>query len=304
MRRGFPVLLWLAPRAPRWFLRWGARMIIRSVLAVYPAPKQAIERNLRRIFGPAVSQAEVRRARREVGYNLAYYWTDLFRYCQLSYEETREQLAAVVGLDHLESVRERGKGMVLLTAHLGNWELGGVFLREQELPVSVVYVPDQSPTAETFRAILRKAIDIDEIPINPKAELSSLPVLRALKEGRVVALQGDRDFNDRGEWVSFFGQPAPFPLGPFQLARITGAVLLPTFIVYNQESRFEIHFGEPIRVDEGERSVAIRRAVEQWVATLEKAVARWPTQWYTFYDFWAERAGETAEPESLRREAV
>ncbi|MFN7959886.1 MAG: lysophospholipid acyltransferase family protein [Thermoanaerobaculia bacterium] len=305
MRRGFPFLLRVAPKMPRWTLRLCARWTMRAVMVVYRHPQRAIERNLRRIFGPAVSAAEIRRARRQVIYHLGYYWADLFRLCQLPYEETKKELARVEGFEHLEEAVASGKGAVLLTAHLGNWELGGVFLREKKLPVSVVYVPDQSPTAEAFRGQLRRGSEIHEIAIDPKAELSSLPVLRALKEGRIVALQGDRDFNDRGEWVDFLGTPAPFPLGPFQLARITGAVLLPSFIVYDPEYRFEIHIGSPIRVDQGERGEAIRRGLAEWVAVLEKAVRRWPTQWYTFYDFWGQEPRPAAErPEPARQEAV
>ncbi|HEX4953742.1 MAG TPA: lysophospholipid acyltransferase family protein [Thermoanaerobaculia bacterium] len=305
MRRGFPILLWIAPRFPHWLLRFGARAVIGLVMAAYPGPKAAIEKNLRRILGPAVSRSEIRRARREVNFHLALYWADLFRFGQLPYERSKDHLAAVVGLRHLEAALARKRGVVLLTAHLGNWELGGVFLREKNLPVSVVYVPDQSPTAEAFRAQLRAKIDIHEIPINPKVELSSLPVLRALKEGRVVALQGDRDLNDRGEWVDFFGAPAPFPMGPILLARMTGATLVPIFIVYDERHHFEIHFDEPILVEEGDRATATRRALERWVKVLEKAVARWPTQWYTFYDFWeaGEKLAEEAEP-AVEREAV
>lgn len=310
MRRGFPVLVRIAPRWPRWVLHLGARVIIDSVMAVYPAPKREIDKNLRRILGPGAPRRRVRRARRRMIHNLAYYWVDMFRFCLMPYEETRKVLARVTGLEHLERAAEAGRGVILLTAHMGNWEVGGVFMREQGLPVSVVYVPDQSPHAEEFRALLRRSMEIEEIAIDPRAELSSLPVLRALKEGRVVALQGDRDFNDRGEWVDFFGAPAPFPLGPMMLARLTGAALVPTFIVYNDDRDLEVELGEPIQVSpEGDRRVAAREALERWVAALEEAVRRWPTQWYTFYDFWAageERCEEAApgqEPPA-RREAV
>jgi KDO2-lipid IV(A) lauroyltransferase len=314
MRRGFPLLLKIAPVLPMWFLRFGARVVIGSVMGVYPAPKRDIDKNLRRILGLEVSRREIRRARRRMIHNLAYYWVDLFRFCQLPYERTREMLAALRGREHLERALAQGKaqntqnkGVILLTAHVGNWELGGVFLREKDLEVSVVYVPDQSPTAESFRSTLRRAIGVEGIAINPAADLSSLPVLRALKEGRVVAMQGDRDFNDRGEWVEFFGAPARFPLGPMLLARMTGATLLPIFIVYDERHRLEIEFSAPIAVSPvGDRRQAALVALEHWVRVLEGAVRRWPTQWYTFFDFWAEAPPPEAgsEESAAQREAV
>lgn len=292
MRRGFPLLLRIAPRLPRWFLHFGARVIITAVMAVYPQPKREIERNLARILGDPAGSLQVRRARRRMIHSFAYYWVDLFHFCQLPYPRTRRALSRVAGLEHLRGAVARGKGVILLTAHLGNWELGGVFLREEELQVSVVYVPDQSATAEAFRAHLRDLIGVAGIAIDPAAELSSLPVLRALADGRVVAMQGDRDFNDRGEWLDFFGAPAPFPLGPMLLAGLTGAALVPTFVVYDEDLGFEVEFGEPLLVPKGgDRRAAALRALGLWVERLEAAVRRWPTQWFTFYDFWA--AGES-----------
>jgi len=312
MRRGFPLLVRIAPILPRWFLFLGARFVIFTVMLVYPGPKAEIDKNLRRILGPGAPARKVRRARRRMIYNLAFYWVDLFRYCQLPYSRTRKLLTGIEGLEHLQAAVDRGQGVVLLTGHLGNWELGGVFLREQDLSVSVVYVPDQSPTAEAFRAFLRSRINIEEIPIDPAAELSSLPVLRALKQGRAVAMQGDRDFNDRGEPVDFFGAPAPFPPGPVLLARLTGAVLVPTFIIYTEDRHLKIEFGHPIEVEHtADRAGDVSRALRQWVGVLEKAVERWPEQWYTFFDFWAQRQGghaaqgaEERAPRPPRREAV
>lgn len=302
MRRGFPVLIKIAPRLPRWFLHFGARAVIASVMAVYPQPKREIQRNLARVLGAPAGSRRVRRARRQMIHNFAYYWVDLFHFCQLPYEETRKALSRVSGLEHLKAAVARGKGVILLTAHLGNWELGGVFLREEELPVTVVYVPDHSPSAESFRAFLRSRIQVEAVAIDPALELSSLPILRALKEGRVVALQGDRDFNDRGEWVDFFGAPVSLPPGPMILAGLTGAALVPAFVVYDPAHDLEVVFGEPLEVPAGDdRRAAARQALERWVAVLEEAVRRWPTQWYTFYDFWAQGRTRAAAAEGWSR---
>jgi KDO2-lipid IV(A) lauroyltransferase len=287
MRRGFPVLVRIAPKLPRWFLFLGARIIIWSVMLVYPKPKRAIDRNLVRILGPSARAGTVRRLRRRMIYNLAYYWVDLFRFCQLPFEQVRALIGDVTGMEHLEAAVERGQGVMLLTAHLGNWELGGFLLKGLDLPVSVVYVRDQSPSAEQFRAFLRGLIDVGEIPIDPSSQLSSIPILHALSEGRLVAMQGDRDFNDQDIRFDFFGKPAPFPVGPAILARLTGAALIPAFITYGERHQLDITFGAPIEVAaDGARQAAAVAATRRWVEVVETAVRRWPDQWYTFYDFW------------------
>ncbi len=300
IRRGFPILAWLAPRAPRWFLFANARWIIGLVMFLHSKPKEAIARNLARILEAPPESRQVRRAVRRMIHHFAYYWVDLFRFAQLPAER---MFAAVVDEDRrklgvIERLRAEGRRLILLTGHLGNWELGSVLAGHTGLPLAVVYVPDAFAEAERFRSFLRSFGDVREIPIHPEDRLASLPVLRAFEEGRVVALQGDRDWNDQGVSMPFFGAAANFPLGPFLLARLSGAALVPVFVVYDERYRFEIEIGEPIEVERtSDREADTRHALTAWLGVLEDAVRRWPTQWYTFYDFWPE--AEHAAPEEV-----
>jgi predicted LPLAT superfamily acyltransferase len=76
---------------------------------------------------------------------------------------------------------------------------------------------------------------------------------------------------------------------------MTRAVLMPVFIAYAPDHRFEIELGAPIAVEAtADREGDVRRALAEWIPVLERAVRRWPTQWYTFYDFWRPPAGEAA----------
>ena len=297
IRRGFPALAWLAPRLPRRVLRAGARLIIGTVFALYPGPKRAVARNLARVLGQPEASPRVRRAVWRMLFHLSFYWVDLFRFAQLPPERAREQVVGgtLATLEPLRAARAAGERVILITAHLGNWELGAVLAGQAGLPVSVVYVPDAFGDAEHFRSLLRSFAGVDEIPIRPEDRFASLPVLRAFAEGKVVALQGDRDFNDRGVRLPFFGAEASFPAGPFHLARMTGARLWPVFIAYAPDYRFEIELGEPFAVERTEdRQGDVRRALESWVTVLEAAIRRWPTQWYTFYDFWSPEEPEAA----------
>jgi KDO2-lipid IV(A) lauroyltransferase len=301
IRRGFPALAWIAPRLPRRLLHAGARAVIGTVMFLHRRPRAAVARNLARLLGEPAGSVRVRRAVRAMHHHLAYYWTDLFRFAQLPPERLREQ---IVGggrreLEPIERLRAGGRRVILLTAHLGNWELGSVLAGQAGLPISIVYVPDEFGEAERYRSFLRGRGDVEEIPIRPDERFASLPVLRAFERGRVVALQGDRDWNDRGEPAELLGAPARLPLGPFHLARMTGAVLVPVFIAYAADRRFEIEVGAPIEVERtGDRDADARAALLRWVGVLEAALLRWPTQWYTFYDFWAE------SPVATRRDAA
>lgn len=294
IRRGFPVLAWIAPRAPRWFLFVHARWIIAVVFFFHSTPKRAIARNLSRVLGAAPDSAAVRRATRAMFRHLAYYWVDLFRFPQLPGAKLRQLIVGgdVRALDPLRERLARGERLLLMTAHLGNWELGAVMLGQADIPLAIIYVPDEFEEAELFRSTMRKLSNVSEIPLPPDDRFASLAVLRAFSEGRAVALQGDRDFRESGVELDFFGARTRFPTGPFHLARMTGAVLLPIFIAYAPDLRFEVENGSTITVARtADRDEDVRQAMLQWVATLEDAVRRWPTQWYTFYDFWPGEAG-------------
>ncbi len=299
IRRGFPLLAWLAPRAPRGFLLFGARCVIGVVMFVYPQPKRAIARNLARVLGDSPQSRRVRRAVRELLVHFACYWVDLFRFAQLPPERLRALVvdADLATLEPLKRALDRGRRTILITAHLGNWELGAVLAGQAGLPLALIYVPDAFDDAERFRSFLRSFADLVEIPIRPGEKFSSLPILRAFEERRLVALQGDRDFNDRGVRRRFFGAEGSFPLGPFQLARMTGAVLVPVFIAYAADFRFQVELGEPIEVERSDdRERDAHRALDRWIEVLEGAVRRWPTQWYNFHDFWEEPLTDPAAP--------
>ncbi len=287
--RGFPALAWLAPRAPRWFLFANARWIIALVFFFHASPKRVIARNLARVLDAPVASRRVRRAVGAMLRHFAFYWVDLFRFAQLPAARLRALIVdpRLADLAPLEEARIAGQRQILMTAHLGNWELGAVLAGQANLPLSVIYVPDAFEHAEAFRSQLRGLGNVREIPLALDQSFSGLPILRAFSEGRILALQGDRDFRDDGVEVELFGAPARLPAGPFLLARMSGARLIPTFIAYARDYRFEVEFGEAIEVGRTEdREGDVRAAVERWREVLERAIRRWPTQWYTFYDFW------------------
>lgn len=281
------MLLKIAGVWPRWLLLLGSRVVIFIVMLVYPRPKAAIASNLARIFGVSPRSRRVRATRRRMLRHFGYYWLDLFRFAQLPAEEGRKHLAVVQGLERVEEILEEGSGVILLTAHLGNWELGSVLLGQDDWPVSVVYVEDRYPEAESFRSRLRRQGNVEEIPLELGSGWGSLPVLRSLRENRIVAMQGDRDFDGRGMAAEFFGEKVRFPRGPFIVSLLTGAPIVPTFLTYTPDLEFRAEFHSPIRVARnGERESDLRQAAETWAGTLEEVVATYPDQWYTFFDYW------------------
>jgi KDO2-lipid IV(A) lauroyltransferase len=116
----------------------------------------------------------------------------------------------------------------------------------------------------------------------------TLQLANLLRRGEFVGMQMDRHLGGPHVYVPFFGQPAPFPLGPATLARATGVPLLPTFIIADaRRTACTFHVEPPIEVARTpDRSGDVRAATERLVAVYQRFVSLYPEQWFNFYDFW------------------
>ena len=125
------------------------------------------------------------------------------------------------------------------------------------------------------------------VPVDGKG-FSTLPLLKLLREGKLVGMQGDRDFSLNGLRIPFFGREAFFPRGPWELAAMTGAPIITTFIYLDEEDRFCHRYSPPIYISggRGERMKEIEAGMRAYVADLEALVREDPSQWYCFYPFW------------------
>jgi lauroyl/myristoyl acyltransferase len=125
----------------------------------------------------------------------------------------------------------------------------------------------------------------DGVRFVPRARpTTALRLITALRRGDLVALQGDRALGSRGDVMApFFGHPAPFPVGPFVLARASRVPLVAAFCVLRADRRYDVIVLPPMTVVPGEEEDALRR----WVAGLEDVVRERPTQWFNFFDVWS-----------------
>ena len=170
-------------------------------------------------------------------------------------------------------------------------------LAEVKQPIHVVLVPDLFAGVERVRRRMHARAGVTEIPVD-RTFLPTLAVLRALDKNGIVAMQGDRDFDNTVVPAPFFGREAYFPRGPWRVAMATGAVVLPAFIVSVPGGRYRAIIEEPIPIeDTGDRDAALRRNVARYVAVLERYVGKYPEQWYCFYPFWDDPSRKAAPSE-------
>jgi KDO2-lipid IV(A) lauroyltransferase len=245
----------------------------------FPDERAVVRQTLARVVGG--TPGELERLIAEVFQNFAVCFTDLLTSNRGT--EVQRLLAETEGIEHLAAAERLGRGLVVVTAHLGNWELGGRLLAGTVTrPTHVVVAPEQDPAVERFLRHHGGPVRF----ISCTSPMDVLPLVAALRRNEGVALQGDRALGSRGDrLLPFFGAPAPFPLGPFVLARAAGAPVLPAFCLLRRDRRYTIVIGEPWTVPAGGEADALVR----WVGVLEAMVRRHPTQWFNFYDVWRPR---------------
>jgi predicted LPLAT superfamily acyltransferase len=257
-----------------------------------PTARQASMQFLERALGPASSFVRFWRSYRHL---LSFARTMVDRALFVTrgkklfqYEEN--------GFEHIRSAAADGQGAILLTAHLGNWEVAAGLLGEAGKKLAIVaYRGDHEKVArymEKAQGDRPRVIDVGS------DALASLEMLRALRDGTVLALQGDRPMDRHVVRVPFLGRDAPFPLGPFMLAAVSGAPLIATFSLQVGPASYRFFAEPPMRLsfERGlSRESQLRMWVEKYVAKLESFAREFPYQWFNFYDFW-----DGAPPSQLR----
>lgn len=244
----------------------------------FPAERAVVRRNLARIL-PGTPARELDGLVAAVFRNFALCFADLITANRRA--DVGSLVAGVEGMTELEKALSAGRGLVVLTAHLGNWELAGRTLaRDGARPTHVVVAAEADPAVERF--LRGGGAPVRFVTLS--GPRTSLELLTALRRGEIVALQGDRALGTRGDVSQpFFGAPASFPMGPFTLARAARAPVVPAFCLLDRDRRYRIVAGPPSVVNGGDEAAVLGR----WVGVLETMVRRHPTQWFNFYDVWS-----------------
>ena len=235
---------------------------------------------------PGRSAAEHRRLARRTFRNLAVLSVDQFRLPSISPKEV-QALLEIRGLEHIETSLARGKGVVIVTAHLGPYELASACFATM-YPLSGM-VENLDPVLLDALASYRSATGMKLV--NMKDGLRA--AYRVLGSNECLALVADRAVGDaRGVVeVPFSGGIRPMPTGPVVFAQATGAAIVTAFASINprRKPRYLMEFDPPRFAegrDEGERMRLLSKIVER----MEVAIRRNPDQWFVFQPNWVERA--------------
>ncbi len=258
-----------------------ARAVGRALSRQLAEERRRVRANLARVLAGA-DGAALDQAVSDTFAHFAACFADLLTINRGDPARLRHHLAAAEGEPELDAACAARRGVILLTAHLGNWELGGRLLVPRlGRTTHVVLSPEADPALEGYLRRDEPGLRF----VTRRLPTVSLGLVAALRRDEAVAMQGDRPAGGRGDRaVPFFGAPAGFPLGPFVLARATGAPVVPAFCAMMPDGRYRISIEPAIRVKPGQEEEALAVAV----GALERAIRRDPTQWFNFFDVWSD----------------
>jgi KDO2-lipid IV(A) lauroyltransferase len=218
------------------------------------------------------------------------------------------------GLTHLDAALRSGRGVVALSAHLGNWEVLGAALAASGYPVSVVAREVFDPRTDR---VLNGWRERAGVRVHPRAR-GLFGAVRDLREGRIVGTLVDQDTGGPSVFADFFGRAARTPSAPFVLARRTGASLVPMWIHMREDGVHVVEVRPAIpRSASVAGDAALLADVAAWHRQLEGAIRAYPEQWVWHHRRWKTRPQATVtnlrtfsrnaaahSPESSPREAV
>jgi lauroyl/myristoyl acyltransferase len=188
-----------------------------------------------------------------------------------------------------------GRGVILVTGHYGNWEIGSIMVRAQQLPLTIVAMREASAEINRLRTGFRDQLGAETLEVRQSID-TALQLRRRLADNRIVAMLMDRHVGRDRVAVTFFGRRAYFLRTPALLAYMTGAPLLPCAIVRLPDGRYRVKPGVPIHVSRDlDRDRAVAIAAQAFAADLEARIRETPECWYQFYPYWESQRDEAPE---------
>lgn len=264
---------------PRWVAATVARLAGPVVCRLDRTRREVLQDNLRRILGPDTAEAQVRSATRRTFCNLLMNYFDLIRGPVL-----KKRVVDLIEYDGTQLDQVLGRSSVLMvTGHVGNWDLAGVFLTALGYPLAAVVEPVPAGWTETFNRY-RRLTNMKTIPI-PERE----SIHRAIRDRRILTLVADRAITGRGIRCASFGAHRVFPRGPAAYALRFGLTVVVGYMVFQDRPGHPPYLGvaEPLAYQPtGDLDYDIDALTKAIAARLNEVISRYPDQWLVFSPRW------------------
>jgi len=254
------------------WLAWGPLRIRRAVVL----------ENLRAAFAERKSEEEIRRLARRFYFGLGRTFMEFLVLFPARPEQIL-QTVVVDGLEHLDACRREGKGALLVTGHLGNWELAGATLAAHGYPTSYLIKSQANPYVDSLFNDIRRRLGIRVI----RQGASVRQLVHAVRQGGFVGMVADQDAGRGGLFVEFLGPPASVFRGPAYFAYRLGCPILPGAIFRQADGMHRLTVAAPLFPDPTwDEETAVRRLTEQHTRALARFIYQAPEQYFWVHRRW------------------
>ena len=232
---------------------------------------------------PEKGLPEITRIAKEVYLNLGVTLAEFFETPSMT-SENMHNWVEFEGLEHYKGALSKGRGVLLYTAHFGNWELGGACLGLQNIRVHVIYRTLDNPVLENFVAWFRSHTGHKVIPKGG----ASKRIVELLKENETIGVLIDQNVSWReGIFVDFFGRPASTTKRFAALALQTGAAVVPVFIVRESTGKYRIIIREAVEITKTDNPEEdLFENTQRFTDIIEDMVRKYPDQYFWLHQRW------------------
>ncbi len=241
--------------------------------------------NLRVAFGSEVSDKDIQTVAKATFANMGAFAYDVVKTRRRGIEWLK-RVVVVRGMQNLDKALARGRGVIALTGHVGNWELLGAYLSMMGYPINVLATSLKDSRLNRLLVEVRRDVGLRVLDRSG----GLIGAFRCLKRGEILGVLIDQDTSVESVLVDFLGKPAKTAVGPVKLAARTGAAIVPLAMLMTDEGTYEIEVKQPIEINGGDDS--LKRDVELCSKAVEDFIRRSPTQWVWMHKRWKSVQGE------------
>jgi len=195
------------------------------------------------------------------------------------------------GEEHLVNMSENKTGGLLISAHIGNFEIAGQLLKRIKTKVNIVMLESEHLKIKNYLSSIYVENNVNIIPI--KNDLSHIfEISKAFENKEIVCIHGDRFVSGSKTLIaSFFNKDAEFPSGPFYLATKFNIPVSYVFAMKENKSHYHFYASKPEvyylpQLNLKKRENSIRKMLNDYICNLELYIKKYPTQWFNYYNFW------------------
>lgn len=245
-----------------------------------------VEKNLARITGLMPGSTELNELVVASFRSYARYWLETFRLVREDREFFLDRFHAK-GEDNIDDALAKGKGVIVVVGHLGNWDAGGAWVGARgDRLVTVAEVLRPRRMFDFFRDHRARL----GMTIFPAEKGATERLAEAVNDGAVVAILGDRDLKGTGPEVTFFGEKVTFPAGPASVFFRTQAPLLVAGVYATRfddgKYGWECEISAPLDVPTERSDAAVVEVTQAIAREMERLVAKRPEEWHVMQPFW------------------